>query len=482
MDKQLLLKMDEYLAKNKEEIIQIITELSRYPSVMAEPAPGAPYGKACRECLDASAKVMEDGGFKISTDKDGKYALASFGSGEKSIGLFAHTDVVPVTEEDWVYTKPFEPIRLGDVLIGRGVNDDKSAVAISLHAVKMLSEVGLAPKSRIDVFLGSNEESGMEDIIAYAAKNKMPDVSLVIDNDFPVCYGEKGIFRADVVFKKPFEDITEFCGGSAYNIMLDTLNVKIRYSDKLFEEIVEIAKNNDRISAEKHGDVIKVVAAGIASHAAHPEKGLNAASVFCKALVGCGALCESDREMLGRIDELTSDFFGERLGISCSDEYFGRLTCANGICSLDGGAPHISLDIRYGVNITGDEIRNKILAYFPASEFPEDKPGFAIPKDDKFAKILENAYVEISGDKEAKGFYSGGGTYARYLKNAFSVGNWVSYAENEIPDMPEGHGAAHQSDEFLRINGMLEAIKVIALMICRCDEELNRQNRIYKLK
>lgn len=476
MDKQLTLKMDEYLAKNKEEIIQSIIELSKYPSVMSEPAPGAPYGKACRECLDASAKVMKDGGFEISFNKDGKYAVASFGTGEKAIGLFAHTDVVPVTESDWVYTKPFEPKRIGDVLIGRGVEDDKSAIAISLHAIKMLCEAGLAPKSRIDVFLGSNEETGMEDIIAYAAENKMPDVSLVIDNDFPVCYGEKGIFRADVLFEKPFEDITEFRGGSAYNIMLDTLNVKIKYSDKLFEEITGISKNNNRISVEKSGDTIKVTATGIASHAAHPDGGLNAASVFCKALASCDALCENDREILGRIDALTSGFYGENLGISCSDEYFGKLTCANGICSLENGVPHISLDIRYGVNITGDEIRNKILAYFPASKFPEDKPGFAIPKDDKFAKILENAYIEISGDKEAKGFYSGGGTYARYLRNAFSVGTQAMYVPNDTPKLPEGHGAAHQSDELLRINSMLEAIKIIALMILRCDEELNFQN------
>ncbi len=476
MNKQLISKIDKYLADNKEKILECVTELAKYPSVMSEPSPGAPYGTECRKCLDAAVEIMRRGGFETRIDKDGKYGLASFGKGEKTIGIFAHTDVVPVSEADWVYTKPFEPKRIGDVLVGRGVNDDKAAVAMALYSVKMLCETECAPKSKIEVFLGSNEECGMDDIISYAAENKMPDVSLVADNEFPVCYGEKGILQAQVIFEKPFEDITEFCGGFAYNIMLDSINAKLRHSDKLFSEISEIAKSNNRINAKTDGSFITVTATGIASHAAHPEGGLNAAAVLCEALCKCSGISENDREMLTRIKTLTSDFYGESFGISCSDEYFGKLTSANGICSIKDGVPHISLDIRYGVGITGKEIKNKILAKYPASEFPEDKPGFAIPKDDRFARRLERIYAEVSGDKDAKGFYSGGGTYARYLKNAFSVGTQASYIKNDVPELPEGHGEAHQSDEILRINSFLEAIKIVALMILECDAELNGEN------
>ncbi len=476
MNKQINEKMDKYLADNKEKILECIIDLVKYPSVMSEPAPGAPYGKACRECLDAALEIMRGGGFDTRVAPDGKYGLASLGNGEKTIGIFAHTDVVPVSESDWVYTKPFEPKRIGDALIGRGVSDNKAAVAIALHAVKMLCEAGCAPRSRIEVFLGSNEECGMDDIISYTAENKMPDVSLVVDNEFPVCYGEKGIFQTKVVFEKPFTDIVEFCGGNAYNIILDSINAKIRYSDKLFEELSRCAKGNKRISAEKNGDFILVNAAGIASHAAHPEGGINAAAVLADALCGCASLSENDREMLCRIKELASDFYGESFGIACADEYFGRLTCANGICSLEGGVPCLTLDIRYGINITGKKIKSAILAEYPATVVVEDKPGFAIPRDDKFAVLLNNVYAEVSGDKEAKGFYSGGGTYARYLKNAFSVGTQASCVKDDVPELPNGHGEAHQSDEILRINGMLEAIKIIALMILNCDEELNSRN------
>ena len=98
--------------------------------------------------------------------------------------------------------------------------------------------------------------------------------------------------------------------------------------------------------------------------------------------------------------------------------------------------------------------------------------GFAIPRDNEIAKKLERVYSELSKDPNAKGFYMGGGTYARYLKNAFSVGTQAGYIKNDTPELPAGHGGAHQSDEILRINQFLEAIKVVALMIHECDKAL----------
>ena len=80
--------------------------------------------------------------------------------------------------------------------------------------------------------------------------------------------------------------------------------------------------------------------------------------------------------------------------------------------------------------------------------------------------------MELSGDNEAKGFYMGGGTYARYLKNAYSVGLQAGYIKNDIPDLPAGHGSAHQADEILRIKQFMEALKIIALMIHECDNSL----------
>ncbi|MBE6705155.1 MAG: M20 family metallopeptidase [Ruminococcaceae bacterium] len=473
MYKDITAKMDKYLTEHKEEILNVILDLARYPSIMEKAAENAPFGKPCRKCLDAAVEIMNNHGFNAKVSSDGSYGLAEFGNGEKTIGIFAHTDVVPVSPEDWIYTKPFEPIKHGDVLIGRGVEDNKAGVAIAIYAVKLLCDAGLAPKSKISVFLGSNEECGMADIEQYAKENKMPDVSIVPDADFPVCFGEKGICRAHMIPEGRFSEITEFCGGTAYNIMLDKLLVKIKYNHELFLEITEKAKAAERITVSKDDTSIIVNATGTPKHAASPEGGTNAANVAASFLCKCEKLCQNDRDILAKIASLTGDFYGEDLGIACSDEWFGKLTAVNGICALSpDGTPDIALDIRYCTAITAEELERKLLAAYPKSRITENKAGFAIPRDDKIALSLEKVYSELSGDPEVKGFYMGGGTYARYLKNAFSIGTQASYIKNDIPELPEGHGNAHQSDEILRINQFLEAIKVVALMIHECDKAL----------
>ena len=465
-------KMDKYLASHKDEILDTIITLAKYPSIMEDAAENAPFGKPCRECLDKTVELMNAKGFSAKVSSDGSYGLATFGEGEKTIGIFAHTDVVPVSPEDWIYTKPFEPVKIGDVLVGRGVEDNKSGVAIAVYAVKLLCDAGLTPKNKISVFLGSNEECGMADIEQFAKENKMPDVSLVPDADFPVSFGEKGICRAHIKKDAAFTDVTEFCGGTAYNIMLDKLTIKIKYSDKLYGEICEKAKGNKYISVSKDDDSVIINATGLPKHAAMPEGGVNAAAEASKVLCNCDSLCENDRRIFGVIADLTDDFYGEKLGIACCDDCFGKLTSVNGICALENGVPNIALDIRYGTGIGEKELEERILAKYPKAYIHENKSGFAIPRDNEIAKKLERVYSELSKDPNAKGFYMGGGTYARYLKNAFSVGTQAGYIKNDTPELPAGHGGAHQSDEILRINQFLEAIKVVALMIHECDKAL----------
>ncbi len=468
LNKEIIAKIDEYIKSNEAEILGVITDLVKHPSVLGDAEDGAPFGKECRACLDAAVDTMKKYGFDAKVADSGKYGLATYGKSEHSIGIFAHTDVVPVSPEDWIYTKPFEPKRIGDVLVGRGVEDNKAGVAASIFAVKALEAAGVPLKSKVTVFLGSNEECGMSDIEAYAEENVLPDVSLVPDGGFPVCFGEKGICRAHIKLGGAFEDITEFCGGTAYNIMLDKITVKIRYSKAL--EKFASGISNDRIKCERDGDYLAVYATGLPRHAATPEGGINAAYVFASEFCTCPALCESDRRMLSVIADITSDFYGERLGIACCDECFGRLTSVNGICCLESGVPNIALDIRYGTGIGEKELEDKILAAYPEAYIHENKAGFAIPRDNPIAKRLEAVYAELSKNPEDKGFYMGGGTYARYIRNAYSIGLQAPYIPCDTPELPAGHGDAHQADEILRIPQFLEAVKIIALMLSECDE------------
>ena len=97
MYSEIIKKMDEYLGKHEAEILNVILELVKYPSIKSEPSENAPFGKNSRECLDKAVEIMKDYGFCANVSADGSYGLATYGSGEKTIGIFAHTDVVPVT-------------------------------------------------------------------------------------------------------------------------------------------------------------------------------------------------------------------------------------------------------------------------------------------------------------------------------------------------------------------------------------------------
>jgi succinyl-diaminopimelate desuccinylase len=101
-------------------------------------------------------------------------------------------------------------------------------------------------------------------------------------------------------------------------------------------------------------------------------------------------------------------------------------------------------------------------------------PGFSIDPDSKIPELFENIYKEISGfDK--KSFKLGGGTYARHLENAFSVGTFCETADRKTPvfEMPAGHGGAHQCDEMIDIESFFAAVRIIVQYLIVMDENIN---------
>ena len=159
-------KIHNYVQEHTREIIDTLKELVRIPSVRGAAEKHAPFGKECARMLEHIRDLYDKNGFKTELNRDGGYLLSYFGKGEKSLGLFAHSDVVRVSD-DWVHTKPFEPIEKDGYIIGRGAWDDKAAVVISLYCAKMLSELNIPFDSRLVMFTGSNEETGMEDMDNY---------------------------------------------------------------------------------------------------------------------------------------------------------------------------------------------------------------------------------------------------------------------------------------------------------------------------
>lgn len=79
----------------------------------------------------------------------------------------------------------------GFLLCGCVVLDDRSAVVISLYCAKILKELDIPFDSRLVMFTGSNEETGMADIERYVKDHTAPEFSLVCDTAFPLYRGDK---------------------------------------------------------------------------------------------------------------------------------------------------------------------------------------------------------------------------------------------------------------------------------------------------
>ncbi len=456
------------MTAHRGEMVRDVMRLARIPSIRSEAKPGAPFGEACARALDEAIALFCENGFEASASPSRTYGVATYGEGDKTVGLFGHTDVVPVGD-DWIFTEPFLPTELDGYLIGRGVEDNKAGVVLSLYVMRAFRDLALPLDGRLLAFLGAAEETGMEDVSAFVRERAMPDISFVPDNAYPVSLGEKGICQLTARADKPFRAVTSLTGGLAFNVILDRASVGLRSTPALKDALEAKIKGNAAFSLAEQGGELLLSAVGRTAHAAEPDGSVNAACLLADCLIGIEALDADDREIFASLRDVLSGIHGQSLGIGRADPHFGATTVANGIVGLDGGHLTFTLDIRYGTVLDSDEMYRSVERALSARGFSiascgENKRPFAIPEDSPAARAILEVYRTVSGQTDARPYYSGGGTYARYLKNAFSVGCAVPYIRGN-KKFPEGHGGAHQSDECIYIDSLLESAAMITLMV-----------------
>lgn len=425
--------INEYFVQNKDIILDEIKELVRIPSINS----GNYDGDICN-VLEKGAALAEKYGYNAV--KKEKYVVAKYGTGTKKIGIFAHLDVVPVEESDWIVTTPFEMVEKDGFIFGRGVDDDKQAAVFACHLPDIIKKAGIPVNAEIILFLGGNEETGMDDIEEFVKNERMPDISLVPDNAFPVCVGEKTLISLELCASKSFETIRNIKGGAATNIMLGKAEA--------------VLKNGETVGAS-----------GISSHAAHPEGSINAGAELYKKLIERDDVSQNDKKILNTAKKFTEKYYGEVFGFEAEQEGFGKNTCVNGIVKTVEGKLTLRFDIRCGSETKATDIIDSVEKTALANDFEVQNincnEGFENPITPLVEK-WQNIYHNISGKNDSF-YYSGGGTYARKLKNAYSIGTSVNLNENH--GLPAGHGGAHQPDECISVKGMFLGAEIMTEMV-----------------
>lgn len=433
-----------YVVEHKQEILEALKELVRIPSVRGKAEINAPFGIECAKALEYAEKLYSQNGFKTELNRKGGYLLSYFGNGKKSLGLFAHSDVVDVND-DWAHTKPFEPLEKEGYLIGRGVLDDKSAVIISLYCAKILKELNIPFNSRLIMFTGSNEETGMADIENYIKDNTPPDFSLVCDTAFPLYRGNKSGMNLWVTMNTKLQNIKNFGGGNSMNVILG------------------------KATAEVNGET--VTETGISRHCALPEGSQNAGYILAKKLSARDDICKSDKEQMQLLADILEKYYGEIYGIEHCDEC-GKLTCTNGIIKTENEKLIFALDMRFGLTADVGQIKSRIVTFFQKHNctvnFEEEKKGYLVSESNKYMKACIKAYSDYTGNTKPQTYINAGGTYARRLPIAAEIGTILKWGLPE--NTPAGHGGAHQSDECICIEGLYDAIELTLLMLLECDK------------
>ena len=408
--------------------------------------------------LDTAVADAREMGFDVR-DFDGYACDVTLGSAGEKIAVLGHLDVVPVGDG---WTKPpFEALTEDGRIYGRGTNDDKGPALAALFAMKALKEAGIPLKKSIRLILGCDEEEGWEDMAYYGAHEKIPDTGFSPDASFPLINTEKGMLG--LAFHAPAAEtglkILETATGDRVNVIPGECRALVEGGEETAEKARAYAeKTGLPYTAEVTGRGVLLTATGIPGHSAYPEGRRNAIGMMLLLLRELGA--EGPVATLAEAVGTESD--GRSLGCACRDEVSEGLTCNMGILRLENGCWYGTLDMRCPVTADQEKLREAAIAHLPGFEVKTTimKPPHHVPAESELVRNLLAAYEEETG-LEGRPMSTGGGTYAKVLKQGVAFGALF----------PDEEDLAHQADEYENIDRLMLAMKIYANALIRLAGE-----------
>lgn len=142
----------DYAYSHADEILETLSRLVEQESFSTDKAATDILSTYIRGRLEAMGAVVQS----VPQTTVGDHLIADFGRGETQTLILCHMDTV------WPQgTTKERPFRVGNgIAYGPGVLDMKAGIAIALHALEAIQDLGLRPRQRVRVLLNSDEEVG----------------------------------------------------------------------------------------------------------------------------------------------------------------------------------------------------------------------------------------------------------------------------------------------------------------------------------
>ena len=456
MDRQ---RIEQVLSELEQPMIETLQTLVRIPSVKAEPEPGAPFGCSARKALDKALEICESLGFACE-NIDGYAGHADLGEGstEDALAVLGHLDVVPIGD-NWT-CEPFGAEIRDGKMYGRGTSDDKGPVVAALYAMAAIKQLGLPLRRKIRLILGTDEESGWEDMRYYRKACGMPRSGFSPDADYPVINIEKGGLHLEIYGKLSHQglQVIRFDTGDRPNVVPGRAEALVR-GDQALADRINGTDFGWPVTAEATAEGVVLRTEGIPGHAAMPEGTRNAIGLMLKTLEALGV--EGDLKTVA--EKIGTEYDGKSLGIKMEDAVSGPLTCNMGIIRASAEGVHVTLDLRCPILADLQGIADQAARAVPGMKLEissRTEPHY-VSADSELVRKLLKAYEDVTGEK-GYAMAIGGGTYAKCLEEGVAFGAL-------FPGEPE---LAHHADEFISLDSLRKNLRIFtyALISLACEE------------
>ena len=163
---------DGYIDANADKHLNELLALVSIPSISSIPSHKVDVDKAAAWIVDKLKAIGMTTVQLLPTDGNPiVYAAWDKAPGKPTVLVYAHYDVQPVKESEWV-NPPFAPKIEDGKIIGRGASDDKAGVMIPIWAVEAMLNKDKKLPVNVKFMFDGEEEIGSPSFKTFLAKNK----------------------------------------------------------------------------------------------------------------------------------------------------------------------------------------------------------------------------------------------------------------------------------------------------------------------
>ena len=273
--------IETWFTGKEEQMVRQIADLVAVPSVGGESAgPCQPFGEGPAKALEVALLQAQAAGLRA--ENQGGYVLtADLNDCPDELHILAHLDVV-APGEGWD-TDPYTLVQEGDLIYGRGVDDDKGPAVAAMMAMECVKALNVPLKRNVKLVLGTDEESGSRDIAHYYATVPYAPCSFSPDAEFPVINIEKGLYTPVITgqweAQPELPQVVSLTGGIRINVVPRQAEAVIHKLTSCATTPLAVATGwvtGTEIEVVDIEGGVKITCTGRDAHASTPEEGTNA--------------------------------------------------------------------------------------------------------------------------------------------------------------------------------------------------------------